>query len=62
MRAGNALFEDVMDLISDGGFSVENQTKLYRSVVRMETVVDLMKRATGQSTGSQLTAKAASGE
>lgn len=62
MKEGNALYNDVMNLIEDGGFSQENQTKLYRTVVRMDTVVDLVKKATGQTTSSQITAKAATGE
>ena len=51
-----------MNLIEDGGFSVENQTKLYRAIVRLDTMADLIKRARGQSAGSQITAQAAQGE
>ena len=62
MKEGRELYNDVMNLIEDGGFSEENQHKLYRAVVNLETMTDLVKRSTGQSQASQLTAKASQGE
>tara|TARA_R110000737_G_scaffold55242_1_gene78201 strand:+ start:4160 stop:8644 length:4485 start_codon:yes stop_codon:yes gene_type:complete len=62
IEEGGELYTDAMNLIEDGGFSVENQTKLYRAIVRLDTMADLIKRARGQSAGSQITAQAAQGE
>ena len=62
MKQGRELYNDAMNLTEDGGFSEENQTKLYRAVVNLETMTDLVKRSTGQSQASQLTAKASQGE
>ena len=62
MKEGKELYNDVLNLIEDGGFSIENQTKLYRAVVRLDTMTDLVRRARGQSAGSQITAQAAQGE
>lgn len=62
IKAGQKLYNDVMNLIEDGGFSQENQHKLYTAVVNLETMTDLVKRAAGQSEASKITAKAAQGE
>ena len=62
IKEGGELYTDAMNLIEDGGFSIENQTKLYRAIVRLDTMADLIKRARGQSAGSQITAQAAQGE
>ena len=62
MEEGRELYNDVMNLIEDGGFSAENQHKLYSAVVNLETMTDLVKKSTGQSQASQITAKAAQGE
>ena len=62
MEEGRELYNDVMNLIEDGGFSAENQHKLYSAVVNLETMTDLIKKSTGQSQASQITAKAAQGE
>lgn len=62
IEEGRELYNDALNLIEDGGFSVENQTKLYRAIVRLDTMTDLIKRARGQSEGSQITAQAAQGE
>ena len=62
IKEGRELYNDAMNLIEDGGFSQENQHKLYSALVNLETMTDLIKRAAGQSKASQLTAKAAQGE
>ena len=62
IKEGKELYNDALNLIEDGGFSIENQTKLYRAIVRLDTMTDLIKRARGQSAGSQITAQAAQGE
>jgi hypothetical protein len=62
IKEGKELYNDALNLIEDGGFSTENQTKLYRAVVRLDTMTDLVRRARGQSAGSQITAQAAQGE
>ena len=62
IKEGGELYNDARNLIEDGGFSIENQTKLHRAIVRLDTMADLIKRARGQSAGSQITAKAAQGE
>tara|TARA_R110000803_G_scaffold58539_1_gene116705 strand:+ start:1318 stop:5919 length:4602 start_codon:yes stop_codon:yes gene_type:complete len=62
MKAGNRLYQDALDLIEAGGFSDENQHRLKRSIINIDTTLDLIKQTRGQSTAAQLTAKAAQGE
>jgi hypothetical protein len=62
IKEGRALYNDALNMIEDGGFSVENQRKLTRSILNIQTVVDLLKRTEGQSAAARVTAKAAQGE
>tara|TARA_R110000782_G_scaffold32249_1_gene78694 strand:- start:873 stop:5432 length:4560 start_codon:yes stop_codon:yes gene_type:complete len=62
VEQGKEYFNDVMNLIEDGGFSVENQFKLHSSVASAERLVDLIKKSQGQSIASKATARAAQGE
>lgn len=62
VEQGKEYFNDVMNLIEDGGFSVENQYKLHSSVASAERLVDLIKKSQGQSIASKATARAAQGE
>jgi hypothetical protein len=62
IEEGKALYNDALNMIEDGGFSIENQQKLTRSILNINTVVDLLKRTKGQSAAARVTAKAAQGE
>ena len=59
---GQALYQDALSLIKDGGFSYENQQRLYRSIISFNSITDLLKRTQGQSAAARLTAQAAQGE
>ncbi len=59
---GQALYQDALSLIEDGGFSYENQQRLYRSIISFNSITDLLKKTQGQSTAARLTAQAAQGE
>lgn len=59
---GQALYQDALSLIEDGGFSYENQQRLYRSIISFNSIADLLKKTQGQSTAARLTAQAAQGE
>ena len=59
---GQALYADALSLIEDGGFSYENQQRLYRSLISFNSITDLLKRTQGQSAAARLTAQAAQGE
>ena len=62
IKEGRALYNDALNIIEDGGFSTENQRKLTRSILNIQTVVDLLKKTEGQSAAARITAKAAQGE
>ena len=59
---GQALYQDALSLIEDGGFSYENQQRLYRSIISFNSITDLLDRTQGQSAAARLTALAAQGE
>ena len=59
---GQTLYQDALSLIEDGGFSYENQQRLYRSILSFNSLTDLLKRTQGQSDAARLTAQAAQGE
>ena len=59
---GQALYQDALSLIEDGGFSYENQQRLYRSILSFNSITDLLKKTQGQSDAARLTAQAAQGE
>jgi len=59
---GQALYQDALSLIEDGGFSYENQQRLYRSIISFNSMTDLLERTQGQSAAARLTAQAAQGE
>lgn len=59
---GQALYQDALSLIEDGGFSYENQQRLYRSIISFNSITDLLERTQGQSAAARLTAQAAQGE
>lgn len=62
IKEGRALYNDALNMIEDGGFSIENQRKLTRSILNIQTIVDLLKKTEGQSAAARITAKAAQGE
>ena len=59
---GEALYQDALSLIEGGGFSHENQQRLYRSLLSFNSITDLLEKTQGQSTAARLTAQAAQGE
>lgn len=59
---GQALYQDALSIIEDGGFSYENQQRLYRSIISFNSMTDLLERTQGQSAAARLTAQAAQGE
>ena len=59
---GQALYNDAFNEVEDGGFSIENQTSLYRSLMNPNQLTDLIKRTQGQSAAARITAQAAQGE
>jgi len=59
---GQALYADALSLIEDGGFSIQNQQRLYRSIISFNSITDLLDRTQGQSAAARLTALAAQGE
>ena len=59
---GQALYNDAFNEVEDGGFSIENQTRLYRSLMNPNQITDLVKRTQGQSDAARITAQAAQGE
>ena len=59
---GQALYQDALSLIEDGGFSYENQQRLYRSILSFNSITDLLKKTQGQSDAARPTAQAAQGE
>jgi hypothetical protein len=59
---GRALYEDALSMIKDGGFSYQNQQRLYRSIISFNSITDLLERTQGQSAAARITALAAQGE
>jgi len=59
---GQALYNDAFNAVEDGGFSIENQKSLYRSLTDLSQITDLLKRTQGQSAAARITAQAAQGE
>ena len=59
---GQALYADALSLIEDGGFSIQNQQRLYRSLISFNSITDLLERTQGQSAAARITALAAQGE
>lgn len=62
MEQGEELYGDALFYIRYGGFSMENQRRLTRSILNIETTIDLAKKTKGQSDAARITAEAAQGE
>ena len=62
IEEGKALYTQARALIFVGGFSVNDQRKLNRSIANIRAILDIVEETKGQSKEARITAKAAQGD